>query len=483
VTFAEWKDAASKALEAGDVVPPEGLVRTLEVQADVNRSLTDIDQRRAVFESLHAEFPFFKRCLPGQPLVSEGETRRGTGVLRWLIEQFREWSLSGDPDLRSFAALVVIIQSCPWDSNAWFQLRHDVLFNAELVQRLQNVIAKVRVETRVMDSRGDAIAADATLAQIYDAESQADWKALLQIRRRTGYLGQQNSLITEAVRYLYRHDPTALVAGVAGIRTLAFVPQVLNALTVEQSFDLAGQSDNQLIQLMAIETTFDIRPRHQTFSEAEEVSLRALLERTARDQQAWLTFLQLYIEQPSAFPVLQPVIGAALISAPETALDAYVDCIKLSTPCNVQDRQLVALCLQIFRNGSNFERRQRLWKRAFERWKNWSFDGVEGSLIDPVLSELDYAVVGYLKECDETGISAAELRRIEAELIPLENRWFPTAVDLYTARNRLMSRLQPYAHAIDPSSEEGWLAANAAYRPAVSATPYASLRYSIRGDS
>jgi hypothetical protein len=101
----------------------------------------------------------------------------------------------------------------------------------------------------------------------------------------------------------------------------------------------------------------------------------------------------------------------------------------------------------------------------------------------PTLSELDYAVVGCLKECDETGVSAAELQRIESELASLEAGWFPTAVDLYTARNRLMSRLQPYAHATDPLSQQGWLITSASYRPRLSATLYASLRYSVKGDS
>jgi hypothetical protein len=362
-------------------------------------------------------------------------------------------------------------------------LDQDVLFNEELVQRLKNVIATVKTDASVMDSRGNAIVADKTLAQIQDAESTADWKALLQIRRRTSYLAQQNSIVTEAVRYLYRHDQAALVAGTAGIRSHAFIPQVLHALTVEQSFNLAGQSDNQLIQLMAIETTFDRRPRNQPFSAEENRSLKVLLERIALDQQAWQTFLQLYSEHPSAYPALQPVIGAVLIAVPEVALDAYVDCVKLSAPCNMQDRLLVAICLEIFRKGSGQERRQRLWKRAFECWKNWSFDAAGESLMDPTGSELDYAVVGYLKECDETSLAATELQRIESELIFLETRWFATSVDLYTARNRLMSRLQPYAHAINPSSEQGWLTANTSYRPAVSATFYASLRYSIKGDS
>ncbi|GGG87510.1 hypothetical protein GCM10011585_34510 [Edaphobacter dinghuensis] len=103
--------------------------------------------------------------------------------------------------------------------------------------------------------------------------------------------------------------------------------------------------------------------------------------------------------------------------------------------------------------------------------------------MEPTLSELDYAVVGYLKECDETGISRAELVRIESELASLETRWFTTAVDLYTTRNRLMSRFQPYAHATDPSSQQGWLMGSASYRPDVCATLYASLRYSVKGDS
>lgn len=482
MTSAEWQDAISKAQGEGDVLAPEALLSVLDGQADANRSLMDIGQRRAVFESLHEKFPFFRARVPNQSSLSEEEVFRGIGVLRWLIGQFRGWSAESDPNLKRLAALIVIIESCPWDSNAWFLLHHDVLFNEELVHRLRNVLSTVKAEARVLDSRGNAIVADTTLAQIQDAESKSDWKTLLQIRRRTAYLAQQNSIVTQAVRYLYRHDQAALVAGTAGIRSLAFIPQVLHALVVEQSFYFASQSDNQLIQLMAIETTFDNRSRNEPFSEEENRSLNGLMERIALDQHAWQTFVQLYGEQPSAYPALQPVIGVALIAVPEVALDAYVDCVKLSTPCNMQDRHLVAMCLANFRNGSDAERRQRLWTRAFERWKNWSFDGVGEGLVEPTLSELDYAVVGYLKQCDETGISAAEQRSIEAELTSLETRWFPTAMDFYTARNQLMSRFQPYAHAIHPSSEQGWLVAKASYRPAVSATLYASLRYSIEVD-
>jgi len=58
MTFAELQEAISKALGAGDVLAPEALLRTLEDQADANRSLMDIDQTRVIFEALHEEFHF-----------------------------------------------------------------------------------------------------------------------------------------------------------------------------------------------------------------------------------------------------------------------------------------------------------------------------------------------------------------------------------------------------------------------------------------
>jgi hypothetical protein len=58
---------------------------------------------------------------------------------------------------------------------------------------------------------------------------------------------------------------------------------------------------------------------------------------------------------------------------------------------------------------------------------------------------------------------------------------FPSITDLYTARNRLMSRLQQYAHAAHASSEQNWLAESPSYQHSGGATLYTSLRFSLKG--
>jgi hypothetical protein len=147
----------------------------------------------------------------------------------------------------------------------------------------------------------------------------------------------------------------------------------------------------------------------------------------------------------------------------------------------MSDRQLVAVCLAAFRAGGDDARRYRLWEKAFQRWSTWDFRGVDGLLFEPTLSELDYAVVGYLKECVERNESIAERERLEKDLALLEVKWFPTITDLYAARNQLMSRLQQYAHAAQATSEQNWLIESPRYLPSGSDTAYVSLRFSVKG--
>ena len=63
----------------------------------------------------------------------------------------------------------------------------------------------------------------------------------------------------------------------------------------------------------------------------------------------------------------------------------------------------------------------------------------------------------------------------------VQQNWFRTITDLYTSRNRLLSRLQQFAHALDTSSDENWLADSPRYQPTGGETLYAALRFSIRG--
>lgn len=481
MTFTEWQAAIVKASEAGAVSAPEALLLSIEAQADPIRALTDWDLSNTLFASLHGEYPFFRRLLPNEEPLPEAENARGVGVLRWLIDQFRGWSAAADPKLVRFVALVVIIESCPWDSAAWFLLDDKLFFNADLVQRLKEVFPAVKIDISVHDRSGNASTEEAARAQLKAAESAADWKSLLLIWRRAHHFMPLNSLLTQAARYLYRHDLSALVQGTAGVQSIALAHQVLNSLTVEEAFHFASLTDNHLLQLMAVERAFQTRPSHQPFSKEEEQSLRPLLKQIAFDEKAWSAFLGLYNEHPSWYLALQPLLGETLITAPESALDAYVQSMALSAPCDMADRLQVAATLAVFRDGADDIRRRRLWTKAYRRWSAWNFKRADGYLLEPTFSELDYAVVGYLRECVGESERIAELDRIEKELALLNVKWFPTVTDLYTERNCLISRFRQYSYSLHTSSEENWLADSSNYQPSGPSTLYVSLRFSLKG--
>jgi hypothetical protein len=481
MTVAEWQDAMSKVSEHGYAIPPEGLLRTLASQGEPRSALSDMDRSNRLFASLHEEFPVFRQRLPNEAPPSAEDQDRGVGVLRWLITEFREWSSPADPELERFVALVVVIQSCPWDSEAWFSFSGSLLFNAQLVERLQQMLASATVTIRIQDLRGNAKAEDATVTQLRAAGASKDWKTLLFMRRRIRNLVWPNSLIIQAVRYLYRHASSALVAGTSEIQDVSFVQQILESLTVEQSFQFASQTDNGLIQLMAIEIASENRQPRQTFSSEEERSLAGLLNQILLNEQNCSAFLALHNEHPSAYPSLQVPIGRALAVAPESALAAYVQSVGLSAPCNLADRQGASVCLAVFRSGANETGRKFLWEKAFQRWSSWRFDGAGRELLQPTFSELDYAVIGYLKECVDGSESSVQLSRVEAEINHIEQNWFRSITDLYTSRNRLLSRLQQFAHALNPASEDDWLAESPRYQPTGGESLYAALRFNVRG--
>ena len=243
-------------------------------------------------------------------------------------------------------------------------------------------------------------------------------------------------IIVQAVRYLYRHDSSALVEGAAETKSVVLAQQIVASLTASQAFEFASRSSNRLIQLMAIET----RPRSQPLLYEEESALVALLHSIAANEQTWSTFVALYNEHPSIYPALQPAVGRVLASAEEAVLGAYVDSIVLSVPCNMGDRKEVTTCLTIFRASADEERRHKLWVKVFQRWSAWNFNDVDGLFPGRTLSVLDYAIVGYLRECANEDECRKELKLIEEQLARLEGRWFPNITDLYNEYRRLMSR-------------------------------------------
>jgi hypothetical protein len=73
-------------------------------------------------------------------------------------------------------------------------------------------------------------------------------------------------------------------------------------------------------------------------------------------------------------------------------------------------------------------------------------------------SDLDYAVVGYARECMDEAARNSTMNCIRAELQTLEHSWHASFTDILSCWNRLLSQFQPYAHAtFIANTAEDWM--------------------------
>jgi hypothetical protein len=88
------------------------------------------------------------------------------------------------------------------------------------------------------------------------------------------------------------------------------------------------------------------------------------------------------------------------------------------------------------------------------------------SLHEINVSELDYAVVAYIVNCMPIGDRDMAIGSLRDLLKGLPNQWHATETDCITGWNRLLSRLQPYEHALAVAlSGGGFLMEGKTYLP------------------
>ena len=166
---------------------------------------------------------------------------------------------------------------------------------------------------------------------------------------------------------------------------------------------------------------------------------------------------------PVRYPTLQIPLGRCLAHASDAAIEAYVNAVVLhpspaTSPLGGADE--VADCLREFRSVARPDRRQLLWKRAHERWLRWGFDQAnpDTNLFAVNRRQIDYALVGYACECMGQTERDKALDDIRQRLERVEDPWHPSMTDVLTVWNRLLSQMQPYAHAQNVIASGGdWL--------------------------
>ncbi len=443
-----FNEALASSEKAGAILPPGKLLNALSGEADPVAALSDLEKGNALFETFNEEFGFIKTSfITRQPLSSEDQ-ERWAGLIRWIINELRQWRRSDDPKRSKIVALFVVTESCDRNNEFWNALSSDLSENKDLVEALAAIVRGLHGTFSSWKVSTPSIWETEELERFKQADARADWAIIAECYQNFENVNFPRVIITQTVRCLHRYGFDRLVKALSGLRQTPIAMLVVGALIDQHRLDLAIVSDNPYVQFACTYQTLSRRQNPILLSSAEQERLTALLLKVANNGDQWQAWMLTFNHYPANYPALQAPLGQALATASELAIESYVSSINL-TSMPRENRRYVAECLRVFREAADPARRSILWTMAHERWSAWRFDSHSHDeyLFEIACSELDYAIVAYAIECMDEVERKVAMDSIYWQLIALDKQWHMSKSDLITNWNRLLSKLQPYAHA------------------------------------
>jgi hypothetical protein len=472
--------AISEAAKPGPEFPPNELLDAVQALPDPFQALSDSDPSSALFDAFHRQFGSVRTGRTEDSGPEEWD--RWVGFLRWLVRQLHEWSAQNDLRRERFTALLVAMRYCDLDDNLWVALPANPAPCQEFLVMLEQIVTRATFAVARRGWQSVPIWEEEVVKRLQEAELEQDWLKISELWPSFQAAQFPNLVLEQAVRCLNRFSFEQLVRATQGINQFAIAVQVADSLSVHNLLALGHASDNHFIQFACV---FQFHQSRTTRLDGPEQSLLAqLFLKVTQDSPRWKKWMKVFNRYPLRYPEIQSALGIALAQAPDTAVRAYVEGIRLNALPNNQSRGCVAECLTAFRRASTRERCRTLWSLAFQRWSEWGFGArnEDDHLFEVSTSELDYGVVAYVIECmsekDRSAASAGILGKLRAH----DTTWHASLTGCITEWNRLLSEFQPYAHA-DRIAQSGdaWLSEGISYWPsALHGDRYFELTYNIR---
>lgn len=457
--------ALAEAAKPGAECAPGELLSAVATYPDPFRALSDHDDGNAIFDAIRRKFGFidFVRATSKPPTAENME--KLVGLLRWLLRECGDWRRANDPHFHRLTALIVVAQYCGMGRNLWAAFPPGLENNGELLGELEALVARFSVTISAGGFSPHPISDSATLERFNVADRDTDWGVIGEVWPLIDHAAMPSVLVTQTVQCLHRFGPEYLVRGVSRLRQTWTAMQIVYALSPIGGLALGVASDNPYIEFASAYRAVSQPPKGSLDHDTQK-SLAVLLVKVSGDEPRWTQWMHVFCRYSSQYPAIQAPLGVALATGKEAAVRPYVEAVVLyMTP---HGRETVAECLRSFRKEATAERRSLLWGLAHRRWLDWNFGSTEENqhLTSIGTCELDYAIVGYALECMTLTERETVLASLREELSRIDESWHTSISGVTTAWNRLLSRFQPYAHAISIDGSSGdWLVKGKQYLP------------------
>lgn len=434
----------TQAVLPGDEEPPAKLLERIRAHQNPLAVLSDGAETESWSHAVLEQFGYmYSQAWPHVP--SPAQVARWSALLRWTLRELREWHNEADPARHQLVAILRVTQYLSAGESLWPAMPSGLDQNEELITALARFVSGMGAT--ICTPPGAPIHEEEAATRLQSLDAGSDWAALrhllpkfLTLFLTTGFV------VPQTVLSLHRYASARLSQAVANVGSTIAALQMASCLPITARLQLAIDCGNPRIRFAVMYVTL-VAERNTGLLPADKKLLTHLLLDVAMDEPVWTAWMTAFNQPPIG--ALQESLGQALATAPDNAVHAYVDSVMLSISTH-QRHGLVAQCLRAFSSAAPLPRRQLLWTAAHRRWVAWDFDAAtpDRHLTELAFSELDYAIIGYSIECQTTEERDQAIQSIVQDLNASEYLWHASLSDVVTMRNRLLSRFQPYVHAI-----------------------------------
>lgn len=445
-----FKIAFEKAYQSPRSIAPDGLINALgetdDPMAYIRGNWADFPE---IYDAIQKELGHIDTCrvhlVQGSDLPPELNGQL-VGTLSWLLKQIEIFE---SHQAKSRVALAAIFEVCARLSQIsafWVYVPRDKI-SPDFHKVMHDVLAKI---VHSSSDAGAPVWERELMQSINEADTNERWSVLSKHWKAFEHVVRPHYLFSEASRFLYAQDLNGLIQIVDGMPTMWDILHAVQGLTAEEKMHLASHSQNARARFVLVQDALFHVPKNEALNEQQSEYLKNILTKVMACNQEWDEWMGAFNEYPVRVPQLQAALGRVLSNGDYAKLCSYINAISLyhnHNDCRLQ----VTECLKAFRDCATLEKRQELWKIAYNHWEHWNFGTLTGDvrLMQVAWSQIDFAVIGYFLEV----LEQSDLENLRSEFSKvfynMQFEWYAECVDFIHNYHHEISR---FALIPDPSA-------------------------------
>jgi hypothetical protein len=456
--------AFQRAAGLGTVAPPASLKEWLDTAR--TGSAEEIAQLATLVQQLTAA----PRAAIAGMILSDHDLNEWALLLRWMMQAAIAWRPTDG--IRYLIAICMLAEAQDDDGHFWLLAPDEVGGNVELLDWLSKAVRHQRPD---MSAATDDAASRNAIERYREADARKDWVAVLGVLSRAQLVRAESQ---QMFRILHRYSPDRLKDASDTITQSATALDLARSLPVDSAIELGLATASEHVE-------FGVVCRAFLNSEPipNEVIARVadLLVKVGSRDRGWKMWAATFVKFFGRRHGIWKPLGLALSKLPLERSKEFIEGVPLDKHIS-PDRVCIADCFRLFRSLASIEAQEAVWKLAYERWKLHRFgaDGKDSAPTAVETSSLDYLVVGYFVCCCTDAEVDGTVMQIYEAMRDIEVKWFNSLSDCRSELYRLLSELQPVAHAASAKRENlDWLMQGRRYQlPRELQTDYFTFRHS-----